>query len=213
MAHASLDDWERTVERYGRASPDRTASTLLENLSVDLAELKRPVRGFGSRAFSRAAPQPGSMSTGHRARGGVAVGHRGGAGTNASSRCCAVATGQPRRAGPGRLRSSRSWSGHIGRWHSRSRALADIEALAGQVDDRGGPAGALSLGASRRGARLCLTPRACTYLDARRGDQQATVERDHRPVITTTLPDDVAEYGRGRCVPVSGPSCAPMWKR
>lgn len=41
MAEASLDEWERTVVRYGRATRDRPAGVLLVDLSGDLAELKR----------------------------------------------------------------------------------------------------------------------------------------------------------------------------
>jgi tetratricopeptide (TPR) repeat protein len=41
MAEASLDDWDRTVLRYGRATRDRSAGTLLGDLSADLAELTR----------------------------------------------------------------------------------------------------------------------------------------------------------------------------
>jgi transcriptional regulator with XRE-family HTH domain/tetratricopeptide (TPR) repeat protein len=41
MSDASLDDWERSVVRYGRATRDRPASILLADISEDLAELTR----------------------------------------------------------------------------------------------------------------------------------------------------------------------------
>ncbi len=40
MGQAALDDWERTVIRYGRATRDRPAGGLLDDISTDLAELK-----------------------------------------------------------------------------------------------------------------------------------------------------------------------------
>jgi transcriptional regulator with XRE-family HTH domain len=40
MAQAALDDWERIVTRYGRATRDQPAGVLLDDISADLAELK-----------------------------------------------------------------------------------------------------------------------------------------------------------------------------
>jgi uncharacterized membrane protein len=57
MAEASLDDWERTVIRYGRATRDRPASVLIADLGTDLAELKRALnhhRSASAHARSRA---------------------------------------------------------------------------------------------------------------------------------------------------------------
>lgn len=41
MTDASLEDWDRSVVRYGLATRDRPAGVLLEDLNGDLAELKR----------------------------------------------------------------------------------------------------------------------------------------------------------------------------
>jgi transcriptional regulator with XRE-family HTH domain len=41
LGEPSLDDWEQSVLRYGRATRDRPAGVLLTDLTVDLAELKR----------------------------------------------------------------------------------------------------------------------------------------------------------------------------
>jgi tetratricopeptide (TPR) repeat protein len=40
MAEASLDDWEQVVDRYGRATRDRPAGLMADDLCADLAELK-----------------------------------------------------------------------------------------------------------------------------------------------------------------------------
>ncbi len=53
MAEASLDDWERTVLRYGRATRDRPAGVLLDDLSADLAELKRALHHHRSASALR----------------------------------------------------------------------------------------------------------------------------------------------------------------
>ena len=45
LGEASLDDWEQTVLRYGRATRDRPAGLLLADLTVDLAELQRVLEG------------------------------------------------------------------------------------------------------------------------------------------------------------------------
>ncbi|WP_322759074.1 helix-turn-helix transcriptional regulator [Frankia sp. Cr2] len=53
MAEASLDDWERTVVRYGRATRDRPAGVLLDDLASDLAELKRALHRHRSTSALR----------------------------------------------------------------------------------------------------------------------------------------------------------------
>jgi transcriptional regulator with XRE-family HTH domain len=53
MAEAGLDDWERTVIRYGRATRDRSAVILLDDLSTDLAELKRSLHHHRSASALR----------------------------------------------------------------------------------------------------------------------------------------------------------------
>lgn len=61
MAEASLDEWELTVTRHGRASRDRAASELLDDLCADLIELQQAVRRHRSasalRRLSRVAAQ------------------------------------------------------------------------------------------------------------------------------------------------------------
>lgn len=61
MAEANLDDWDLTVLRHGRATRDRPAGVLLEDLSTDLAELKRALHRHRSasslRRLTRAAAQ------------------------------------------------------------------------------------------------------------------------------------------------------------
>ncbi|MBI1757765.1 MAG: helix-turn-helix transcriptional regulator [Actinobacteria bacterium] len=53
MAEASLDDWERTVVSYGRATRDRPAGALVRGLSADLAELQRVLRWHRSASTLR----------------------------------------------------------------------------------------------------------------------------------------------------------------
>jgi tetratricopeptide (TPR) repeat protein len=53
MAETSLDDWERLVIRYGRATRDRPATVLLDDLSADLAELKRTIQRHRSASAMR----------------------------------------------------------------------------------------------------------------------------------------------------------------
>ncbi len=53
MAEASLDDWERAVIRYGRATRDRPAGVLLDDLGADLAELKRALHRHRSASALR----------------------------------------------------------------------------------------------------------------------------------------------------------------
>jgi tetratricopeptide (TPR) repeat protein len=43
MADASLDDWDLTVIRLGRATRDRPAGVLLRDLTVDLTDLKKTI--------------------------------------------------------------------------------------------------------------------------------------------------------------------------
>jgi len=43
MSVASLDDWDRTVINYGRATRHRPADALLSDLSIDMAELMRAI--------------------------------------------------------------------------------------------------------------------------------------------------------------------------
>jgi transcriptional regulator with XRE-family HTH domain len=61
MAEASLDDWERTVIRYGRATRDRPASVLIADVGTDLADLKRALNHYRSasalRRLTRVAAQ------------------------------------------------------------------------------------------------------------------------------------------------------------
>lgn len=53
MAEASLDDWERTIIRYGRATRARPAGVLLDDLSADLAELRRAMQRYRSASALR----------------------------------------------------------------------------------------------------------------------------------------------------------------
>ena len=53
MAQAALDDWERMVIRYGRATRDQPASALLNDISADLAELKLTLRRHRSASALR----------------------------------------------------------------------------------------------------------------------------------------------------------------
>lgn len=53
MAEASLDDWEQTVVRYGRATRDRPAGLLLGDLSNDLADLQRALQRYRSASSLR----------------------------------------------------------------------------------------------------------------------------------------------------------------
>jgi tetratricopeptide (TPR) repeat protein len=53
MAEAGLDDWERLVIRYGRATRDRPATVLLNDLSADLTELKRAIQRHRSASAMR----------------------------------------------------------------------------------------------------------------------------------------------------------------
>lgn len=53
MAEAGLDDWERLIIRYGRATRDRPATVLLEDLSADLTELKRAIQRHRSASALR----------------------------------------------------------------------------------------------------------------------------------------------------------------
>lgn len=61
MDEASLDEWEQAVIRHGRATRDRAAGVLLDDLCADLAELQRAVRRHRSasalRRLSRATAQ------------------------------------------------------------------------------------------------------------------------------------------------------------
>lgn len=61
IAEASLDDWDLTVLRHGRATRDRPAGVLLEDLRTDLAELKRALHRHRSasalRRLTRTAAQ------------------------------------------------------------------------------------------------------------------------------------------------------------
>lgn len=45
LDQASIDDWERTVLRYGRATRDRPSGLLLADLTADLAEVQRILEG------------------------------------------------------------------------------------------------------------------------------------------------------------------------
>jgi transcriptional regulator with XRE-family HTH domain len=53
MAQAALDDWERMVIRYGRATRDQPAGALLNDISADLAELKLTLRRHRSASALR----------------------------------------------------------------------------------------------------------------------------------------------------------------
>ncbi|MGH3915680.1 MAG: hypothetical protein ACRDTC_20070 [Pseudonocardiaceae bacterium] len=53
MSEASLDDWERLVIRYGRASRDRPAPVLIHDLSGDIAELERALQRHRSASALR----------------------------------------------------------------------------------------------------------------------------------------------------------------
>jgi tetratricopeptide (TPR) repeat protein len=53
MAEAGLDEWEQTVTRHGRATRDRAAGMLLDDLCADLAELQRAVRRHRSASALR----------------------------------------------------------------------------------------------------------------------------------------------------------------
>jgi transcriptional regulator with XRE-family HTH domain len=53
MADAGLDDWERLVIRYGRATRDRPATLLLDDLSADLTELRRTIQRHRSASAMR----------------------------------------------------------------------------------------------------------------------------------------------------------------
>jgi len=53
MAEASLDDWEQTVIRHGRATRDCPAGVLLGDLSIDLVELNRALHRHRSASVLR----------------------------------------------------------------------------------------------------------------------------------------------------------------
>jgi transcriptional regulator with XRE-family HTH domain/tetratricopeptide (TPR) repeat protein len=53
VAEASLDDWDRLVTRYGRATRDRPANVLLDDLTADLTELKRTIQRYRSASAMR----------------------------------------------------------------------------------------------------------------------------------------------------------------
>lgn len=53
MAEASLEDWEQTVLRYGRATRDRAPGVLLVDLTADLVELKRALDRYRSASALR----------------------------------------------------------------------------------------------------------------------------------------------------------------
>jgi hypothetical protein len=53
MAEASLDDWEQTVIRHGRATRNCPAGVLLDNLSTDLVELNRALHRHRSASALR----------------------------------------------------------------------------------------------------------------------------------------------------------------
>ena len=53
MAQAALDDWERMVIRYGRATRDQPAGALLNGISADLTELKLTLRRYRSASALR----------------------------------------------------------------------------------------------------------------------------------------------------------------
>lgn len=61
MAQAGLDDWERTVAGYGRATRDRPAGVILHDLKADLVELRQALERYRSasalRELTRAAAQ------------------------------------------------------------------------------------------------------------------------------------------------------------
>jgi tetratricopeptide (TPR) repeat protein len=50
---AVIDDWEQMVERYGRATRDRPAALLLQDLGTDLEHLRRSVDGCRSNLGKR----------------------------------------------------------------------------------------------------------------------------------------------------------------
>jgi hypothetical protein len=58
---AVIDDWEQMVERYGRATRDRPAALLLQDLGADLGHLQRAVDGcrssLGKRRLVRVVAQ------------------------------------------------------------------------------------------------------------------------------------------------------------
>lgn len=53
MSEASLEDWERLVMRYGRATRDRPAPVLVNDLSVEVAELGRALQRHRSASALR----------------------------------------------------------------------------------------------------------------------------------------------------------------
>jgi transcriptional regulator with XRE-family HTH domain len=53
MGQAALDDWERMVIRYGRATRDQPVGALLEDISADLAELKLAIQRHRSASALR----------------------------------------------------------------------------------------------------------------------------------------------------------------
>lgn len=53
MAEASLDDWEQVATRYGRATRDRSADVLLDDLTADLTELKQALHRHRSASALR----------------------------------------------------------------------------------------------------------------------------------------------------------------
>src|SRR5262249_29890553 len=67
MAEASLDDWDLTVVRYGRATRDHPPSVLLEDLSTDLIDLAQAIHHHRSasalRRLTRVAAQMSGLMT------------------------------------------------------------------------------------------------------------------------------------------------------
>ena len=67
MTETSLDDWEVTVLRHGRATRDRPADLVLEDLHNDLAELTRAIHRHRSasalRRLTRVAAQMSGLMT------------------------------------------------------------------------------------------------------------------------------------------------------
>ncbi|WP_163513712.1 XRE family transcriptional regulator [Fodinicola acaciae] len=53
MAEASLEDWERTVSRYGRATRDRSADLLFNDLTTDLTDLQTALTRYRSASALR----------------------------------------------------------------------------------------------------------------------------------------------------------------
>jgi tetratricopeptide (TPR) repeat protein len=53
MSNASLDDWEQTIQRYGRATRDRPAAVLLDDLATDLGELQQVLGRYRSASSLR----------------------------------------------------------------------------------------------------------------------------------------------------------------